>query len=107
MNFFEGKTAEVLFETGYHFKLEYLQNNRLKWTSLKEDNCGENETEDIWVHEQGAGIFTVVWRESTGFAVTHNIDLNKGTVWAFMTWNDADAYGGRATLAHKGTYKFL
>lgn len=29
-----GKTVELKYETGYHFKIEYLTENRLRWTSL-------------------------------------------------------------------------
>lgn len=34
MTDFTGRTAEVLFETGFHFKLEYLSETEMRYTSL-------------------------------------------------------------------------
>ncbi len=34
----------------------------------------------------------------------HTIDVNNGTVWAYMTWNDTTKPGGRASMSHKGTF---
>lgn len=47
---FIGQTAEVLFETGFHFKLEYLDKDTLRWTSLKEEDNGKTETEPIYTY---------------------------------------------------------
>lgn len=102
-----GKTAEVLFETGYHFKLEYLSSNKLRWTSLKPEDNGKHETEKIYTHDIEDSIISINWIESTGVSVSHIINLNESTVWAYMSWNDSEAYGNRAVLTHKGTFNLL
>lgn len=102
-----GKTAEVLFETGYHFKLEYLTSDSMRWTSLKEEDKGKHETEKIYTHDIENNIVTINWIESTGISVTHIINLEKQTIWAYMNWADSQAYGGRAVLTHSGQFKLL
>lgn len=102
-----GRIAEVKFETGYHFKLEYLLNNKMKWTSLQKENYGTIETEDIYVNKVNDGQYTINWIESTGISVSHNIDINSNKVWAYMNWNDKNSYGERKVLTHKGVFKFI
>lgn len=103
---FSGRTAEVLFETGYHFKLVYSEDNHVTWTSLSQETYGNSETEKIYVHKLSRNLYTVNWIESTGVSVSHNINLDEGTVWAFMSWNDAAKYGGRDVLVHGGVFSF-
>lgn len=102
-----GRQVDVLFETGYHFKLEYLEGNQMRWTSLKEDNYGESNVETIIVKDIVPSIINVNWVESTGISVTHVINLTEGVINGLILWNDPQAHGGRGVLNHKGTYKFL
>lgn len=102
-----GRIAEVKFETGYNYKLEYLENNKLKWTSLQEKDYGTSEIEDVYINKINDGQYTVNWIESTGISVSHNIDINLKKVWAYMNWNDNSSYGGRSVLTHKGYFKFI
>ena len=104
---FIGQTAEVLFETGFHFKLEYLDKDTLRWTSLKEEDNGKTETEPIYTYNITENHISVNWIESTGVSVSHIINPIEGTIWAYMSWNDENQYGGRAVLTHKGTFTFL
>ncbi len=103
-NPFAGKIAEVQFETGFHFKLSYTEDNKMTWTSLSGENKGQSETEPIYVHKLGENLYTVNWIESTGVSVSHNINIVDGTVWAFMSWNNPDKYGKREVLLHGGTW---
>lgn len=105
-NPFLGKTVEVQFETGYHFRLDYGKDNQMTWTSLSGENKGQSETEQIYVHKLSKDLYTVNWIESTGISVSHNINLSDKTVWAYMSWNNADKYGGREVLVHGGTLSF-
>lgn len=102
-----GRIAEVLFETGYHFKLEYLDANQMRYTSLREEDQGKTEVVKIELQDQKSGMISVSWVEATGTTVTHIINLNHGQVYAFMTWPDSVEYGDRATMAHKGTFKLI
>lgn len=104
-----GKTVELKYETGYHFKIEYLTENRLRWTSLKERTDGAPMTgeETYYFNQQAQNIFTLSWIEDTGFSVSQNLDFNKMVVYAFMSWNDPSARGGRAILDHRGTIAFI
>jgi len=104
-----GQSIELLYETGYHFRVDYLSDNKLKWTSLaaRTDGAPETGEETFYCYELGDDLYIISWVEDTGFVVSQTLDFNKGTVYAFMTWNDAKERGGRAFLSHKGTFKVL
>lgn len=106
---YTGKTVELKYETGYHFKVEYLTENKLRWTSLKERTDGAPMTgeETYYLNRQADEIFTLNWIEDTGLSVSQNLDFNKMEVYAFMSWNDLSARGGRAILEHRGAIKFV
>lgn len=104
-----GKALEVKYITGYHFRIEYLTENTLRWTSLNERTDGAPMTgeETFYLHQQRDEIFTISWVEDSGIVVSQNLDLERGKVYAFMTWNEPSARGGRDVLAHEGTVKLL
>lgn len=104
-----GRTVELKYDTGYHFRVEYLAENKLRWTSLKERTDGVPMVgeETYCFNRQTDKIFTLSWIEETGFSVSQNLDFNKMEVYAFMSWNDPSARGGRAILDHRGTIKFV
>lgn len=104
-----GKTVELKYETGYHFKVEYLTESRLRWTSLNERDDGAPVTgeETYCLNQQTDDIFTISWIEETGFSVSQNLDFKSMKVYAFMSWNDPSARGGRAILDHRGTIAFM
>ena len=104
-----GKAIEVKYETGYHFKIEYLSEDRLRWTSLEERTDGAPMTgeETFYLNQQSEDIFTFNWIEDTGLSVSQNVDFKAMTVYAFMSWNDATQKSGRGILAHKGIANFL
>lgn len=107
MSVFTNRTAEVLFETGFHFKLEYLSENEMKYTSLMADNQGKSEVVDIFTQDHENGVYSISWVEETGTSVIHIINLNKGTVYGFMNFPDEAGYGGRTAMDHQGTFQFL
>lgn len=107
MSVFTNRKAEVLFETGFHFELEYLSDEEMKYTSLMADNKGKTEVVKTYIKDHENGVYSVSWVEETGTSVTHVINLNKGSVYAFMNWPDGEAYGGRAAMDHEGTFKFI
>ena len=42
---YQGKRVDVNYETGYHFVIEYLSENELKWTALAKRAEGAPEVE--------------------------------------------------------------
>lgn len=104
-----GKSVELKYETGFYFRVDYLTENTLRWTSLKERTDGAPMTgeETYYLNQQGDNIFTLSWIEDTGFSVSQNLDFDKMEVYAFMSWNDENARGGRAILDHRGIIKFV
>lgn len=63
--------------------------------------------ETYYLNQQTDDIFTLSWIEDTGISVTHNLDFKKMEVYAFMSWNEPSARGGRAILDHRGTIAFM
>lgn len=102
-----GKTAEVLFDSGYHFKLDYHDGNRMTWTSLQRKDKGNTATEDIQITQTGDGLYTVHWLERDGIEVVHAIDINGGAINGVVTWPEEGAYGKRHILTHAGSYSFI
>lgn len=107
LNLLAGKTAEAKFDSGAHFKLEYLSDGTMKWTDLIPERQGRSGIQAIDVVRLNDGLFTVSWVESTGTTVTHSINLNKGTVHGYRTTEDDKEFGGRAVATYDGTYKFI
>ena len=105
MNELTGKSAEACLENGFRFKLEYLDGDRMRYTSL--DDASLTETVPIFVCKIADGKFSVNWVEGNGTSVNHVIDINAGTVWAFITQDDAAAFGKRKIFTYTGTFKLL
>ncbi|AQW94873.1 TPA: nuclear transport factor 2 family protein [Elizabethkingia anophelis] len=103
----DGKIAEVKYETGLHFKLEYLEGGRMKWTSLRQEDNNATEMESITVFKLNDGIYNINWVESNEIVVSQSIDINNNIVKAFITTNDKDKYGRRAVIILSGVYQFI
>lgn len=107
-NPFENKIAEVKYNTGLHFKIYYLHDNKLKYIYLKKDEYyGAEETVDTLFKQITDDIFSLTWVESTGFHVTQVIDLSRNWIYAAMSWPDENAYGKRAMSDQYGEIKFI
>ena len=104
-----GKSVELKYETGFHFRMDYLSDNELRWTSLNEptDDSPTTGEEIFYINQQAENIYTISWIEDSGFSVTQNLDFNKMEVYAFMSWNDSNKKNGRDILDHRGTIKFV
>jgi phenolic acid decarboxylase len=104
-----GMTLEVKYVTGYHFMIEYLSDNTMRWTSLVERTDGAPMVgeETFYLHQQADEIYTLSWIEENGISVSQNLDLKNMEVYAFMSWNEPSARGGRAVLSHEGKLAFL
>lgn len=100
----KGKKIDVNYETGYHFVIEFLNDNELQWHALAKTAEGAPavENEPYSSYELMPGVYMVNWIEESGLVVSQVDDFNQGKVWAFMTWPDEKARGTRAELLHKG-----
>lgn len=102
------KSIIVDYENGYLFQIDYLSDNELKFTSLKERTDGgpmaENET--YFYKELADDIFFVNWIEEAGVVVSQILDFNKMEVDTFMTWEQEDARGKRGYLVNHGVIHF-
>lgn len=106
---YTGKTIEVIYETGFHYKIEYLQDNKLRWTNLGKGAPGapESAEETYYLYDQGNNQYMMNWVEEGGLVVSQVINFNKMTAFAFLSWDDSSYRGNRATLPQKGTLKFV
>lgn len=104
-----GRKVDVNYETGYHFVIEYLSERELQWTALAQTAEGAPavEREPYSCMDLGGDRYMVNWIEESGLVVSQIADLAAGKVYAFMTWPDESARGGRAELLHKGTLTLL
>lgn len=107
-NDFTGKKAEVRFNDDAHYKLEYLKDNKMKWTALSGSSyVGIEDIVDINVERMEDGHYIVTWISSEAETVIHIIDLNNGTVQDWSTWKDESTSRGRSLTKQSGTFKFI
>ncbi|MDR2974253.1 MAG: hypothetical protein LBV00_06010 [Propionibacteriaceae bacterium] len=104
-----GRSIEILYNTGYHFRVDYLPDQQLRWTSLADraDGGPLTGTETYHLHQQSPTIFTLNWIEDSGLTVSQNLDFAAKQAYTFMTWADPTARGGRAFLEHVGRITML
>lgn len=107
MNDLIGKTVEIKFDTGGHYKITYLENNQLKWTSLGGSDEGETDTVNVYYHKISDGRYSVNWIEANGDSVSQTIDLNENMVWLFHGAADETAFGGRKIFTSEGSIAFV
>lgn len=106
---YQGKKVDVNYETGYHFIIEYLSENELRWKALakRAEGAPEVEYEPYVSYEIGEDEYMVNWIEESGLVVSQIANFREGKAYAFMTWPDENARGHRAQLLHKGTLTVL
>ena len=59
----EGRSAKILFDSGLQFRIDFLQDNQLRWTSIRQEDAGATDIETIHVEQYPSGIFSVDWIE--------------------------------------------
>lgn len=103
----EGKVAIIEFDSGLHFRIDFLKENKMRWTSIREEDYGATDIETIHVECYPGNIFSVDWVEESGLCVSYTIDTKNNYVKSFMTFTD-DAYrGGRRPFTHEGPFNFI
>lgn len=105
---YDNKSVVADYETGYLFQIDYLGDNKLRWTSLKErtDNAPMSGVETFSYVEIADDVFFINWIEEGGLVVSQIADFKNMKVTAFMTWDDENGRGHRGQLLHSGTLTF-
>lgn len=67
----EGRRAKVLFDSGLQFQIDFLEENQMRWLSIREEDAGVTDIETIHVEEYPGGIFSVDWVEESGLCVLY------------------------------------
>ena len=99
-----GRKMDVNYETGYHFQIELIDDNTIRWYALSKtaEGAPKQEEEPISSMEIADGVYFLNWIEESGLVVSQIDDFNQGKVFAYMTWPDENSRGKRALLLHKG-----
>lgn len=103
----EGKTAIIKFDSGLQFRIDFLEEKQLRWTSIRKEDEGATDVEKIHIEEYPGGIYSVDWVEESGLCVSYTIDTKNEFVKSFMTFTDDSYRGGRRPFTHEGTFQFV
>lgn len=103
----EGRTAKILFNSGLQFRIDFLADNQLRWTSIREEDAGATDVENIHIEEYPGGIFSIDWVEKDGLCVSYTVDTVNNYVKSFMTFTDAAYRGGRRPFVHEGPFQLI
>jgi len=106
-NPFAGKIVKVLFDSGLQFRLDFMANNQMRWTSIREEDAGSTDVERIYVESYAMGIYSIDWVEADGLCVSYTVDINNNYVKSFMTFTDENYRGGRRPFTHQGPFEFI
>ena len=106
-NPFEGKIAKVLFDSGLQFRLDFMSDNRMRWTSIREEDAGSTDIETIYVESYPNDIYSIDWVEADGLCVSYTVDTKNSYVKSFMTFTDTNCRGGRRPFTHQGPFEFI
>lgn len=106
---YSGKSVEIKYDTGFHYRMEYLSDSQLKWTNLAQGIAGapESAVESFAWFELSESSYMLNWVEAGGVSVSQVVNYETHEVFAFLTWEDAEARGKRASLAQKGRFEFV
>jgi phenolic acid decarboxylase len=95
-----GKTFFYRYESGLEVTGHFKSATALDWEALTGPARGTKGTEAIHTLEVTPNVFFVSWLESSGTTVSQVLDLGRGRVAAFVTY---DAGEGRRSSFDTGT----
>lgn len=106
---YTNKTIDVKYEAGLHYTIEYLPDNKLKWTTLGKslDGAPEAAEETFYFVEIAPNVFNLNWIEESGISVSQTINFETKVVYAFLAWDDVTARGKRAFAEQHGKIEFI
>lgn len=103
-----GKISEMSYEYGGHFKREYLKDGKVKITALDDSTEPVNMTVDMVINKIEDGRYSMDWVGDDGNTVSEVLNLNDGTIQAFVTIaDDSVVPSGRRVLNHPGQHSFV
>lgn len=102
------KSIEIIYDAGYHYKINYLDDNTLEWVVLGKSfgRAQKNAITQFFWHEISDDIYIINWIEEFGIEVAQTINFKTFDVYAFVTWNDFKLKEGRNYLISIGKIKF-
>ena len=103
----EDRIATIHFDSGLQFRIDFLPENQLRWTSIREEDAGATAIETIHVEEYPGGIFSIDWVEEDGLCVSYTVDTSNHYVKSFMTFTDEAYRGGRRPFVHEGPFQLI
>ncbi|WP_159723296.1 MoaF-related domain-containing protein [Enterococcus sp. CSURQ0835] len=103
----EGKIATVQFDSGLQFRLDFLPDNQMRWTSTGKEDAGATAVETIYVVSYPGDILSIDWVEESGLCVSYTLDVANQYVKSFMTFTDENYRGGRRPFLHEGPFQFI
>ena len=103
----EGKIATVKFDSGLEFRLDFLADRKMRWTSTRKVDAGATDVETIHIESYPSGIFSIDWVEESGLCVSYTLDTVNHFVKSFMTFTDDSYRGGRRPFIHEGPFHFI
>lgn len=103
----EGRIAKIFFDSGLQFRIDFLADNQLRWTSIREEDAGATDVETIHIEEYPGGIFSIDWVEKDGLCVSYTVDTANSYVKSFMTFTDEGYRGGRRPFVHEGPFQLI
>lgn len=103
------KSVEVKYDSGLHYRIDYIDNEKLKWTDLGTgiDGAPAFAIESYYWSEISENVFTINWIEESGISVSQVINFNTLEVYSFIAWNNAAFRGNREFLINTGKVKLL
>lgn len=103
----EGRIAKILFNSGLQFRIDFLPENQIRWTSIREEDAGATAVETIHIEEYPGGIISIDWVEEDGLCVSYTVDTVNNYVKSFMTFTDKAYRGGRRPFVHEGSFQLI
>jgi phenolic acid decarboxylase len=95
-----GKRLRIRYDSGIELEAEYPGSNELTWKALAGPAAGSEGREVYEWHEAAPGVFFVSWLERTGTTVSQVLDLPRGQVVAYITFETPN---GRQAVFMQGS----
>ncbi|HXH21221.1 MAG TPA: MoaF N-terminal domain-containing protein [Dehalococcoidia bacterium] len=97
-----GKRLHIRYDGGIELLAEYGGSNELAWKALAGPAAGAQGREVYEWYEAAPGVFFVAWLERTGTTVSQILDLQRGEVAAYVTF---ETPGGRQAVFMRGSVR--
>lgn len=83
-------------------EIHYLSDSTLHWKTTTPNNEVAEAEEKIYYQSIGNNLFFVNWIEEDGTTVSQTVDMEKKTVYAFVSYSDKEERGERGNMFMTG-----